>query len=236
MKRRVYAAGAVVVLGLLGLLAAEATPYWVDWEGDGGQWPESSGFERNWGDLHGQYDGPGAVRTIEDGVLTYDSLYDPGVCDFYEMGRPGHMDPGPGEQFVMEWRLRIDAVNGPSDPGVMLFSNDAWGLGYTYAYDHVRSAYEAYINIPFAAGLWHQYQVVSGDMRAYDLFIDGQLAHHGAFAHLIGPAEVGFGDGSQSASSVHRWDYFRFGVVSAPEPCALLSLVWVIAWRGARRG
>jgi hypothetical protein len=211
--------------------AAFSTPYWIDWEGD--DWPEAVGYERNWGDLQGQYHGSGAVRTLQDGVLTYDSLYDPGVCDFYFMDRPGQMDPRPGEQFVMEWRLKIDVVNGADDPGVGLFSDNAWGVGFAYGVDHISSVFENYLNIPFVPYVWHDYRVVSTDMRAYDLFIDDVLVRHGAFGQTIGPSEVTFGDGSQSASSLHHWDYFRFGVV--PEPCALLSLMWVIAWRGARR-
>jgi hypothetical protein len=223
------------VLALIAVLlsagAAFSTPYWIDWEGD--NWPESVGYERNWGDLQGQYHGSGAVRTLQDGVLTYDSLYDPGVCDFYVMDRPGQMDPGPGELFVMEWRLKVDAVNGAGDPDAGFFSDDAWALGYTYTADHISSVFEGYLNIPFAPYVWHDYRIVSSDMRSYDLFIDDVLVRHGAFGQTIGPSEVTFGDGSQSASSLHHWDYYRFGVV-APEPGALALAICAFAWRGAR--
>jgi hypothetical protein len=222
----------VVAGGFVG--RARATPYWIDWEGTA--WPEAVGFERNWGDAQGQYHGSGAVRTLEDGVLTYNSLFDPWVNDVYEMTRPGQMDPGPGETFVMEWRLKVDVVTGLFDPTVGAISDDAWGLSLAYAEDHICSVLDGMINIPIAPHVWHDYRVVSGDMRSYDLFVDGVLAHHGAFAHVITGSYVQFGDAWDPPSGVHHWDYFRFGVVSVPEPCALLSLMWVIAWRGARRG
>jgi hypothetical protein len=225
---------AVLVIAVAGFVApAVATPYFIDWEGD--NWPEAVGYERNWGDLQGQYHGSGAVRTLEDGVLTYDSLYDPGVCDAYYMERPGQMDPDLGQLFVAEWRLKVDLVHGAGDPAVGFYGDDAWGLGYVYTEDHIRSVFEGYLNIPFAPYVWHDYRIVSSDMRAYDLFIDNVLVRHGAFVHVVTSSYAGFGDASQSASSLHHWDFFRFGVV-VPEPSALLLLLWVTAWRGARRG
>jgi hypothetical protein len=212
--------------------AALSGPYWIDWQGD--NWPESVGYERAWGDAQGLYHGTGAARTLQGGVLTYDSLYDPSVYDVYEMDRPGQIDPGPGEAFVMEWGLKVDAVNGASDPGLALFSDAGWGLFFLYTPDHIRSAWEGYLNIPFAPYMWHDYRLVSGDMRAYDLFIDGQLARRGTFAQVISESEVLFGDQSATASSLHHWDYLRFGVI--PEPSGSLLLLWILAWRGARRG
>jgi hypothetical protein len=227
------------MLRLIALVAALAsgsvafcTPYWIDWEGD--NWPEAVGYERNWGNSQGQYQGPGANRTLENGILTYDSLYDPSVYDVYGMERPGQMDPPPGELFVMEWGLKVDIVNGAYDPGLGVFSDDAWGLALYYANDHIYSALEGYLSIPFTPYAWHDYRVISSDMRAYDLFIDGALAHHGTFAHTIGPSYISFGDRIVPASSVHHWDYFRFGVT--PEPSTFLLLMWVTVWRGARRG
>jgi hypothetical protein len=234
MRNRINAIAVAVVLGFFGVLAVEATPYWVDWEGNGGQWPESAGFEREWGNWQGPNHG-GANRTLENGVLTYDSLYDPGVYDFYEMDRPGAMNPGPGETFVMEWRLKVDAVSSDDgDPGVVLFSDDAWGISFRYTTDHIRSVFESYLNIPFAPYVWHDYRLVSSGLRSYDLYIDGTLARQGAFVHVITQSVATFGEGTQGVASLHHWDYYRFGVV-APEPGALALVVWVMAWRGARR-
>ena len=212
-----------VALGmLLTAAAARASPYWIDWEGD--DWPENQGWTRVWGNWDGQYQGDGANRTLEDGILTYDSLYDLGVCDFSQMERPGQMDPGPGELFVMEWRLKVDEVVAFADPGVGVCSDEAWAFGLSYAYDRMYSHYEGWVPIEFSPGVFHAYRLESADMRAYDLFVDGQLVRHGAFVHLVAPSEIAWGDAWQGAASLHEWDYFRFGAV-VPEPAALLGLL-----------
>jgi hypothetical protein len=216
---------------LAGVASALATPYWIDW--DGTDWPENQGWTRDWGNLHGQHEG-GAIRTLEDGVLTYDSL-DPGVYDYSYM-RPGEMDPcAPNELFLCEWRLKVDVVNGNGDPTVAVESNDNWEVAFAYAQDHLTSLGEGLLTIPFAPGVWHDYRLVSPDMRSYDLYIDGELAREGVFEFIgfDGPY-IGWGDGGQSSGSFHHWDWFRFGVVT-PEPSGFLLIVAVTAWRVARR-
>jgi len=171
----------LVVWGLAVALvgtAAYGSPYWVSWEGEGetAGLPEEFGWTRVWGNWDGQYQGPGANRTLEDGILTYDSLYDPGVYDFSRMHRLGQTDPAPGELFVMEWRLRVDEVVGFSDPGAGVCSDEAWALGFTFAYDRAYSVFEDFAAIPFVPGVFHDYEVISANMRTYDLYIDGELA------------------------------------------------------------
>jgi hypothetical protein len=224
---------AVAIAGLMAL-RAEAAPYWIEWTGDDGIWPEQQGWERVWGNWQGQYHGPGAYRTLEGGVLTYDSLYDDGVYDYYRMFRPGQTDPEPGEVFVMSWRLRVEQVVGLACPSVFVSSDDAWVLGFVYAVDHMYSVFENFLSIPFSPGGFHSFQVLSTDMRSYDLFIDGQLARHGAFQANIGPSEVGWGDDGQPAAGLHRWDWFAFGVV--PEPGSLVLLAFLGACCGRRIG
>lgn len=226
---RLFMLGVVLALGVS---LASADTYWVAWEGD--DWPENQGWRRVWGNWDGLYHGPGAYRTLEDGILTYDSRYDDGVFDYYYMERPGQMDPDASELFVMEWRLKVDVVNGLSDPTVGITSDESWVLGLTYAYDHIRSMFESSVTIPFAPGVWHEYRVSSANMHDYDLSIDGELARHGAFRHLVHASHISWGDTVQGASSMHEWDWFRFGCV--PEPAArALMLVWVSVWRVARR-
>jgi len=79
--------------------------FWIDW--DGSDWPEAVGYIRSWGNWDGPHQG-GAYRTLENGVLTYDSLYDPGVWDSYYMEDFGPLELGPGEVAVMEWKLKVD--------------------------------------------------------------------------------------------------------------------------------
>jgi hypothetical protein len=64
---RTFMLAAVLALGA-SLAAAE--PYWVSWEGD--DWPENQGWTRVWGNWDGLYEGPGAYRTLDSGILTFD--------------------------------------------------------------------------------------------------------------------------------------------------------------------
>jgi len=214
---------------------AFGSPFWIAWEGD--DWPESVGYTRSWGNWDGPHQG-GAIRTLENGVLTYDSLYDPGVWDSYYMENLP-LTVGPGEMAVMEWRLKVDQSYSGGDPGVALGSEDGWMLGLAYAEDHIISDFENYLEIPFTPYVWHDFRVLSPDLRVYDLFIDGALVHQGTFGLTFPGSIVGFGDVSQNffSGSLHSWDYYRVGVI-VPEPGAaeLLLLMWVMAWRVARRG
>jgi len=220
-----------LIVSLLVVSAVSADQYWIAYEGN--DFPENEGWTRVWGNWDGQYEGPGAIRTLEDGILTYDSLYDDGVYDFSKMYRPGQMDPGPGELFVMEWRLKVDQVDGRADPTVWVSSDDAWLLGLEFGYDRIYSVFEDYLQIPFAPEVYHAYRVESTDMREYDLYVDGEVARSGALRHLVGPSDIGWGDSIQGAASLHRWDYFRFGVV--PEPSGLALVCVLGACCGRRR-
>ncbi len=229
MIRKIGMAALTAALGASSL----ADQYWISW--DGTDWPENQGWTRIWGNWDGLYQGEGAHRTLEDGVLTYDSLFDDGVYDFSRVYRPGQMDPAPGELFVMEWRLKVLQVDGYADPDVGVSSNDAWRLGLEFGYDRIYSIFEGYLEIPFAAGAWHSYAVVSSDMRTYDLYIDGELAREGNFVHLVSPGRIGWGDAIQGAASLHSWDYFRFGVVPEPVPLVMVLVVGASVVRGRRQ-
>jgi len=210
----------LVMLGATGLTAvAFADTYWIAWEGsDANDWPEFSGWERVWGNWDGQYQGDGAIRTLENGVLTYDSLFDEWVYDFYERYRPQAMDPGPNEVFVLQWGLWVESViSGTGDPGVGVASDEGWMVGYEYDLDSIYSTHE-YITIPLPPGTWHDFILISGDMRAYDLYIDGVLAREGWFAKRFTTSSVGWGDCVQGAASLHHWNYVRLGVLSGPPP------------------
>jgi hypothetical protein len=194
-----------------------AGAYYIAWEGD--CLPEDAGWERTWGDWSGQYHGTGAVRTLADGVMTMDSLYDPGIADFAEM--PGSFNPVPGELLVMEWRLAVDQVVGTCDPAVGLSSDDGWAVGFHYTADHVEGAFDDALYAAVTPGEFHDYRVTSWDMRSYDLFIDGELRHAGIFRYVAGYPHMAWGDGAQGAASLHRWDYVRICTIPEP-PCLAL--------------
>jgi hypothetical protein len=209
----------VVALLTLALAAVGSSePYWIAWEGEGDTagLPEEFGWSRNWGNWNGQYQGPGASPTLVDGILTFNSLYDRGVFDFYEMDRPGQIDPGPGEVFVMEWRLAVAQVMGSDDPAVAVGSDAERIVGFGYSANALISYFEPGVVIPIPSG-FHDYYMLSWDMLNYELYIDGELAHVGTFWQGVSESYVAWGDGTQGAASLHHWDYFRFGVLPTPQ-------------------
>ncbi len=203
---------------LIGVLeAAHGTPWWVSYEANPG-YPEQEGWTRVWGNWQGQYQGSGANRTLENGILTYDSLYDAGVYDYNYIERPGELDPGDGETLVMEWRLKVDTVQGwLYDPTVDLASDTGMIVGFAFAYDEIYSLFEDNVHIAILPGEFHNYLLESESMLSYKLYVDGALVRTGAFWQSLSYSRVGWGDGAQGSASLHRWDYFRVGAVPAPQ-------------------
>jgi hypothetical protein len=211
MRRVLLLASGLAALGSLST-AALAEPYWVAYEGN--DYPENEGWWRLW------YDGK-AIRSLEDGVLVQDTLFDPHIADFYVMHRWGSLDPEPGETFVVQWRVQIDERSG-EDVTIGLFSDEQWGVGFIYSNNMVYSAFEDGKIAVFEPGAYHDFEFRSSNMRDYQLTIDGQIAFEGAFWLSLIDSEVSWGDGSTGAASLSRWDYFRFGVI--PEPTTGLSM------------
>ncbi len=209
---------------------AVAEPYWIAWEGD--DFPENQGWERHWGNWDGPYEGDGAIRTLNDGVMTYDSRQDDGIFDGSIMSRPGELDPEPGEMFVMEWRLNVRELVGSYDSSVALASDQSRILGFECAYDEIRSGYDESMTVPITPEVFHVYRVETSDMEDYAFYVDGTLVHEGTLIQSGGlQSRIAWGDGVQGAASLHDWDYFRFGVV--PEPSQLLALL-ILCALGAR--
>jgi hypothetical protein len=207
-----------LLLGLAVCAVASAETYWIDWEGEGATngLPDQFGWERNWGNWHGQYQGDGANPTLENGILTFDSLYDAGVFDFYEMDRPGQIDPPPGAALVVEWRLNVVQVAGSDDPGIAVASNTGRIVGLTYSATTLISEFEDGVVIPISPG-FHDYRLTSGNMVSYKLYVDNLLKHEGAFWQGALDSFVAWGDCVQGAASLHQWDYFRFGALQLPQ-------------------
>lgn len=225
----------MILLACAGLSAsaARAEPYWVSY--DGTDFPENEGWERYYGNWEGPGQG-GGFRTIEDGILTIDSLYDDGVVEGAIYHRPSQLDPGPGELFIAEWRLSVDEVYGvrPNafDPMVVIVSDEHWIIGIRYGADMIYSSFEDDVSIPYAPGVFHEFRFTSWDMRAYELYMDGNLVHEGSFWEGLLTAYVAWGDGVQGAASLSRWDYIRFGVIPEPGSLSLaMLLLWGISFR-----
>jgi hypothetical protein len=214
------------IAAALGMLVAQAgaAPYWITYEGN--DLPENEGWTRYWGNWDGPYEGDGAIRTVEDGILTMDSLFDPGVYDYARVDRPGQIDPGPGEVFVMEWRALVQQTAGePSyDLVAAVASDDAWMLSFGIYPNGVVSNFE-HVGVSIEPGVFHEYSVVSADMRTYTLCIDGETALIGDFWEGLTESRIAWGDFVQNVASYSHWDYVRVGVI--PEPASFL-LLWVL--------
>jgi hypothetical protein len=230
-----------VVAGALLAGVAVGEPWWIAYEGD--DLPECRGWTRYWGNWQGEYQGPGAYRTIntggdpldsmdprrhaliEDGVITYDSLYDAGVFDLNRLYRK--VDPtGPSEQFVAEWRVRVRrVVRGHDDPNIVVFSDTAKAFSFRLSEDSVTSGFDPTLKVSIVPYIFHSYRMESSDMLTYRLYVDGKLVHEGPSWQGVTKSRVGWGDGTQGAASLHDWDYVRVIPKPIPEPAGLMLMI-----------
>jgi hypothetical protein len=224
-----------VLVAALGALAAPAgaEEYWIAYEGN--DFPENEGWERTYGD--GNWppeDEPD--RWLEDGALVIDTMRDPSLWEYYSIHRA--IDPGPGEMFVAEWRVRVDEVGGWAgyDPAVVIARDDPPGH-VAFAFDVDRFwAREEDLWIPVAAGQYHEYRFESTDMDSYDVFVDGVHVHSGWFdSDTFLGSFVNFGAGVQGGSSHSNWDFVRFGVIPEPNGAILLPAVLLAQLTFTRR-
>ena len=229
-RRLIFLAG----LTLVAVSTAAAEPYWISYEGN--DFPENEGWERTFCDQDGIVGQGGAIRSLEDGALVLDSRESTMIVDFYERRQP--VDPGSGEVFVMEWRLRVDDVSAREDPGIAIFSDDSYGLAFELSTSYIASIFESDVVISFEPGVFHSFAIRSADMRSYELTIDEALVYGGAFTEVFMSSRMNWGDGVQGAASLATWDYVRFGAI--PEPSSGLVLVAMATtlrfWRVQRKG
>jgi hypothetical protein len=223
----------VVILPVLACTlagSARAEPYWIAYEGN--DFPENEGWTRSFGDEHGPGQG-GAERRIVDGVLILDSLRHHQIYDNYRLERP--MDPGPGELFAAEWRLRITENLNHQDAGLVFARDDFGTLAFLYTAYEIISSREHW-SLPITPYVFHTYRIESSDMIHYSLWIDGDYARDGEWdltswnQSFAGFGDLGRGGG---AGSYTEWDYFRFGAL--PEPSAMTLLTAVVLVNIRRR-
>jgi hypothetical protein len=220
----------LILMGILGGASAgvaRGEPYWVAWEGD--DFPENDGWER-------VGTGTRPTRTIHDGIVTFDSLASDESEDIYRMA--GLPDPAPGEEFVVQWRLRVNQINWdnpnfPYDPGWSVRSADGWAAIFLIGVDELESALEQ-TQVSFEPGVFHSGEFRTLDMRTFTVTLDGALAYSGAFAPSLPDARVQWGDSVQGPTSNFDWDYFRFGVVPEP-PVGLPVFTLALAYIARRR-
>jgi hypothetical protein len=207
--------GAVVAVAACS--AAWATPYYVEYQGSSGNFPEAEGWTRYvWGG--------GDLRYFQDGALVLDAQGVPNTSDSYAWFRPGQLDPGPLEVFVAQWRLRVDSLEvGTLDPTVGVYSDERRFVQLEFSLDGVHVFGEGLV-ANFAPGVFHDFELRSSSMLTYDLYVDGLLAYSGDFsAPALNASFVVWGDGAIPDASVSSWSSFGFGVI--PEPCSAWLLL-----------
>jgi len=220
----------VAALGVL-VSTAGADEYWLTYEGN--DLPENEGWNRSWGDNDGEHHGDGAHRTIEDGILTMDSLYDLRVYDYAYRRLAGEVDPEPGEVFIVECRVMVDETIGDGyDSTFGVSSDNAMQLAFGLFPDHIESIWEDDVALSVTRGVFHEYRVLSWNMETYELYIDDDLVHQGTFWQGLLESQLAWGDGVSGAASRSHWDYIRFGVV--PEPCSIVMLITLCICAGRR--
>jgi hypothetical protein len=216
----------LVALGVLalGVSSVAADQFWYTYEGN--DYPEVEGpwirYTR----------GGGAQRSLQDGALVLDGLADWHIVDEYFITTPPFVLDG-GEWLEVDWRVRIDQAPLNLDAHVVVRAGMEGLVMLAYAEDGIWIGTEG-VWVDFAPGVLHEYSLVSSDLDAYSLFVDGVLAHVGDFGAPYMSSGLTWGDMTEGATSLTTWDYVRFGVV--PEPAVGLTLALVgLAAMGLRK-
>ncbi|MBK8914833.1 MAG: hypothetical protein IPM64_09595 [Phycisphaerales bacterium] len=218
---------AVLVVGSV-VATSTAAPYSIFYSGD--DFPENEGWSRAVFDEPG---GPGAIRSLDNGVFTIDSMRSASIEDSYSIRRA--LNPAIGETFAAEWRMRVRSHSGfRSD--IFGIARDQQGL-LVFGVDGgaIYSSLEG-ISAPFVPGLFHTFRLVSSDMVSYTLFIDNALALSGHWEpRALGSSLLAWGDLSSGAGtvSVLDWDFVSVQVVPEPVGMGALGIVFgsLIYWR-----
>jgi hypothetical protein len=214
---------AVGLWGVLSVPMALGDQFWVAWEGD--DWPENQGWTR-------YTRAGGAVRTLENGELTIDSMADWHIVDEYLIRRT--MELGPGEHFRAEWALRVDDVLWRDDPSLFITAGELGAVCLSYGESDIYSILESRRIAEFDPGIAHEYSFVSADFIDYTLLVDGQAVYQGAFMAPWPTSGMCWGDTGEGDSSVSTWTHVRFGIVPEPRTVALIGLTGLCALLLAR--
>jgi hypothetical protein len=210
-----------IVTALLVVGAARASPYWVEYEPGNGLYPEEDGWHRFFS--HG-----GSQRSFDGGWLVMDSMASPNIEDYYSLTMTDGLDPGPAEEFVMQWRIRIDELEWYYDPGVSVYSDERWAVLFAMNLTTIESLFEPGVFATYEPQVEHAFELRSTDMQTYVLSIDGVPAIHGNFWDAVSNASTAIWGDSGGGASLARWDYFRFGVVPECDSFLLTSSATVL--------
>lgn len=215
---------------------AAADAYRVSYRGNA--MPEQTGWQYYWGNEQGYFQGDPPDRQIVEyagnSLLRIDTSHDPLNFAYFKWARPNALDPAPGELFFAQWRLQVvEVTSQPLDSAVGVHSDEGWSVGFDFTETLVRNSYFPHLSAAIAPGCFHDYVLLSEDMRLYQFFVDGELAFEGPFLSPSGGEQyrswVGWGPGELGGSDIAEWDYFQFGVIgSGPNMGGSLDPVAVI--------
>ena len=184
--------------------------WWYTYEASEGTFPEQQGWQRN-------TDAGGAQRWLEDGAFVLDASADPEIIECYTGGMGPLPDPNdPTHAFVYEWRLKVESMTGGGDPTFFVTFQDHGEVLLGFKSDRIYSVYETRYIAYFQPGVFHSYRLATTDMDFYTLAVDGVVVYAGDV--LTWPAwdsGVQFGDAGPADAGLSRFDYVRYGVVSA---------------------
>jgi hypothetical protein len=220
------------LISLALVASGSAEEYLVEYDPSAGLFPEQEGWQRVWGDEQGPYHGSGADRSFEDGALVLDTLYDPGVVEFYSRsGLP--TGPEAGEMFFAEWRVRVEDLVGSYAFSTAIFSEYHTAVAFDFTTDSMYVTTDPSVGASFAPGVFHTFTLRSSDMVTYQVEIDGAAAFWGSFHYSSSMPKVNWGEGVSGYASRCAWEYYRFGCV--PEPGAAAMLLIALACVGRVR-
>lgn len=216
------------LVGVVCVAGARAAPYSILYTGD--DYPENSGWTRAVFDEPG---GPGAVRSLNGGIFGIDSTRSDQIADIYGINRP--VDPGIGEIFEAEWRLRVLGHSGFPN-GILGIARDNVGtLSFSVTSDMIYSDLEHW-SIPIQMSVFHTFRLTSEDMVHYNFWIDGAFVRSGLWdLRGLNHSYIRWGDNVTGGNTLVRleWDYLSFCVT--PEPgCGTWAIFMVVFFRRQR--
>jgi len=191
-----------LILGILGLGAAGGWAQLPCVSYEGNDLPTAEGW------LEEKYGG-GAELELVDGSLVIDGWASTDISDFF------HMDltalPGPNQYLRVDWRLRVDQLQGFADPGLQVASQKG-SVVLVYQLNRIYSLFEGWVTY-FSPGEFHDYTLISPEMDSYVLYLDAVAVWWGEFVGGSYLPNVEWGDYMRGgAASISTWDYVRFEV------------------------
>jgi hypothetical protein len=221
-----YRIGVALVLLAWGAWGVRADEFYLHY--DGNDFPENEGWNRFATD-------PPVVRSLWEGRLGLNAYGDISTAEYYSTD-PHSFSVCDGEFLRVAWRMVTTRTGTggatPSDVSIWVANEEQaaaviwitpWFVsdGDYCNYEHI---------VPIAPREFHTYELLSHDLRSYDLFIDETLAFQSSFREWYPfPNWVAWGDTVIGMASVSSWDYVTVQVVPEPHSAVTLTAAGLVA-------